>query len=145
VSPPQDRLAMVAAAVAGHDGLEACDLEIRRGGPSYTVDTLEELARLHPGAELHLIVGQDQAANLDTWERADDLRALATLVVVRRPGVEGGGPPAGWRAIEVEVPRLEVSSSDIRRRAAEGAPLDWLVPDEVVRLARDRGLYGLGG
>lgn len=145
VSPSRDRLAMVAAAVAGHDGLEACDLEIRRGGPSYTVDTLEELARAHPGAELHLIVGRDQAINLDTWERAGDLRALATLVVVRRPGVDGGRPPTGWRAIEVEVPRLEVSSSDIRRRAAQGAPLDWLVPDEVVRVARERGLYGLGG
>ncbi|MBV9255052.1 MAG: nicotinate-nicotinamide nucleotide adenylyltransferase, partial [Actinobacteria bacterium] len=69
ITPAPDRLAMVRAAVDDVDGLEASDLEIARGGESYTVDTLAELQRIHPGAELYLIVGADLVAELDTWER----------------------------------------------------------------------------
>lgn len=141
VSPSDDRFAMVQAALRGRDGLEASAIEIEHGGVSYTADTLQTLRLRHPEAVLHLIVGQDQAGNLDTWERVDEIKALATLVVVRRPGSEGEAPPPGWTAVEVEVPLLEVSSSDLRRRLAQGAPVDWLTPDEVVRLARERGLY----
>lgn len=142
VTPSAIRYEMVAAALDGHRGLEASDLEIRRGGTSYTADTLRELADGDPGAELFLIVGQDQAGNLDTWERAEEIRSLATLVVVRRPGSEGDGPPPGWRVEQVEIPLLQVSSSDARDRFARGCPLDWLVPDPVVRIAVERGLYG---
>ena len=142
VTPSEIRLEMVRAAVEGRDGLVASDLEIRRGGTSYTADTLRDLADAHPGAELFLIVGQDQAGNLDTWERVEEIRSLATLVVVRRPGSEGEEPPAGWRFETVEIPLLQVSSSDARDRFARGCPLDWLVPDEVVRIARERRLYG---
>ncbi|MEA3020562.1 MAG: nicotinate-nucleotide adenylyltransferase [Actinomycetota bacterium] len=145
VTPSADRLAMVAAAVAGHEGLEASAIEIERGGVSYTADTLAALRSGQPDAELFLIVGQDQAANLPTWERVDEIRSLATLVVVHRPGAEGGPVPGPWRQIDVDVPRLEVSSSDLRARFADGRPLDWLVPDAVVRLARERGLYGRAG
>jgi nicotinate-nucleotide adenylyltransferase len=141
VSPSEDRLAMVAAALEGREGLVASDLEIRRGGVSLTADTLAELRSLHPGAELFLIVGQDQAGNLDTWERVEEIKALATLAVVRRPGSEGDAPPSGWKVVEVEVPLLQVSSSDIRDRFARGCPVDWLTPDAVVRIARERGLY----
>lgn len=132
---------MVAAAVAGRPGLEASDLEIRRGGPTFTADTLAALRDEDPTAELFLIVGADQAANLSTWERVDEIRALATLVVVGRPGSGGEGPPPGFDVVRVEVPMLEVSSSDARDRFCEGRPLDWLVPDEVIRLATERGLY----
>jgi nicotinate-nucleotide adenylyltransferase len=141
VSPAADRLAMVAAAVAGHEGLEASAMEIERGGVSYTADTLSALRAEVPDAELFLILGQDQAANLRTWERLDEIRELATLVVVCRPGSSGGATPDGWRRVDVDVPMLEVSSSDLRARFADGRPLDWLVPDAVVRLANERGLY----
>lgn len=138
VSPASERLAMVEAAVMGHDGLEASAVEIERGGVSYTADTLATLHERAPEAELFLIIGQDQAANLHTWERVEDVRRLATLAVVGRPG-SVGEPDAD--DLVVDVPRLEVSSSDVRARFADGRPLDWLVPDGVVRLARERGLY----
>ena len=141
VSPSAVRLAMVEAAVAGHAGLEASDVEIERGGVSYTADTLEALGRRHPGAELFLIIGQDQAANLHTWERVDEIRARSTLVVVRRPGSVGDLPVLDSSALEVDVPSLEVSSSDVRARFREGGPVDWLVPEPVVRFVLERGLY----
>jgi len=147
VTPPLDRLAMVEAAVEGVDGVEASRLEIDRGGPSYTADTVAEMAALHPGAHLYVIVGWDVSAELCTWERIDEVRDLATLVVVNRPG---NPPPLdlseqGWRLEEVTVPNLEISSTDLRARAASGRPLDYLVPAPVVRVIRERGLYPGGG
>lgn len=139
VTPSDLRFDMVEAAVAGYPGLEASALEIERGGTSYTVDTLVTLRERAPDAELFLIVGQDQASNLHTWERVQEIRALSTLVVVRRPGSVGGVSDSG--TIEVDVPLLEVSSSDLRARFGDGRPVDWLVPDAVVRLVRQRGLY----
>lgn len=145
VSPAADRLAMVEAAVAGVAGVSASALEIERGGTSYTADTLEELARRCPGVPLHVILGSDAAAGLDTWERADEVRALSSLVVVTRPGAERAPLPPGWTARHVEVPRLDVSSTDLRARVADGRPLDWLVPAPVVSLIRERGLYAARG
>ncbi len=139
VTPSDLRLAMVEAAVAGHEGLAASAVEIERGGVSYTADTLAALGDRHPGAELFLLIGQDQAANLHTWERVEEIRRRSTLVVVRRPGSEGGLSDSS--ALEVDVPLLEVSSSDVRARFCDGRPVDWLVPEPVVRLARERGLY----
>jgi len=141
VTPARDRLAMVEAAVAGVDGIEASDLEIVSGGPSYTADTLASLHRLHPEAELHVILGTDAAALLPTWERVEEVRASATLVVVLRPGAEAQSPPPGWAHRAVEVPHLDVSSTDLRRRCADGRPLDWLVSAPVVHVIRRRGLY----
>ena len=148
MTPAADRLAMVEAAVEGVDGLEASAIEIERGGESYTVDTLRELQRRHPGAELFLVVGADLVGELDTWERSDELRDLATLAVVRRPGAPTGqpsGPGTGqettWRVANVESPMLDVSSTDLRARVADGRPLDYLVPAAALRLLRARGLY----
>jgi nicotinate-nucleotide adenylyltransferase len=145
VTPAQDRLAMVREAIADVKCISASDLEIRRGGVSYTADTLRELREERPGDDLFLVLGSDAAAGLPSWERADEVRALATLVVVTRPGFEGSAVPPGWDALQVAVPRLEVSSTDLRARFADGRPLDWLVPERVVRFIRDRGLYAPRG
>ncbi len=142
VTPANDRLAMVEAAVADVGGIEASDLEISWGGLSYTADTLATLRRLHPDAELHIILGSDAAALLPTWERVEEVRASATLVVVTRPGAGALAPPLGWDHRAVEVPRLEVSSTDLRARFVDGRPLDWLVTVPVVHVIRQRGLYG---
>jgi nicotinate-nucleotide adenylyltransferase len=141
VTPAADRLAMVRAAVGEVDGIEASAIEIERGGPSYTADTLAELARRHPGAALFLVLGSDAAAGLSTWDRVDQVRRMATVVVVDRPG---GATPAldGWRCERVEVPRLEVSSTDLRARVADGRPLDYLISPAVIDCIRGRGLYG---
>jgi len=145
VSPAADRLAMVEAAVDGVAGVSASALEIERGGTSYTADTLAELGRRCPGVPLHVVLGSDAAAGLDTWERAAEVREGASIVVVTRPGAEHAPLPPGWAARHVEVPRLDVSSTDLRARAADGRPLDWLVPARVVALIRERGLYAAGG
>ena len=141
VSPAADRLAMVEAAVAGVDGLRASTVEIDRGGASYTADTLTDLHEQHPGADLYLVLGSDAAALLPTWERVDEVRTLATLAVVTRPGAEAATPPPGWDHRVVEAPRLDVSSTDLRARVVDGRPLDYLVPPAVVRVIRERRLY----
>jgi nicotinate-nucleotide adenylyltransferase len=147
VSSAEDRFAVVAAAVGDVEGLEPGRLEIDRGGESYTADTLVELTEQYPGASLFLIVGWDVAADLTTWDRWEEIQGLATLVVVNRPGA---GRPAGldgkgWRVEEVNVPNLEISSTDLRERAATGRPLDYLVPVAAVHCLRSRGLYAAGG
>ena len=141
VSPAADRLAMVEAAVQGVPGLEPSRLEIDRGGISYTADTLADLTTTDPSADIFLVLGSDAAAGLPTWDRVDEVRRLARLVVVTRPGAEAARPPEGWEHTVVEVPRLEVSSTDLRARVADGRPLDYLVPEAVVRVVRARGLY----
>lgn len=144
VSPAEDRLAMVAAAVEGIPGLEASRLEMDRGGLSFTADTLVEVGAQRPHAELFLVVGADVVPELDSWERVDEVRSRSTLAVVKRPGSRPR-LPSGWRAEQVEVPELDISSTDLRARVADGRPLDFLVPSEAVRLIRSRGLYAGGG
>jgi len=141
-TPAEDRLAMVEAAVADRDGLEASRMEIDRGGDTYTADTLEQLHHDDPDRELFLVVGSDVADDLDTWKRPDVVSRLATLAVVGRGGV-GEGRPRGreWRVEHVDMPPLEISSSDLRDRHRRGLPLDFLVPDRVIDLIRQRGLY----
>jgi nicotinate-nucleotide adenylyltransferase len=141
VTPAADRFAMVAAAVEGVEGLEASDLEIRRGGPSYSADTLEQLHDDDPARELFLILGSDAAAGLETWEHTERLRELATIVLVERPGAEGARPPVGYRYEVVSVPLLDVSSTEVRARVAEGRPLDYLLTPAVIRCIHDRHLY----
>lgn len=135
------RLEMVAASVADVEGAEASDLELELGGASYTAQTLGVLAEREPDAALWLVVGGDQAANLHTWKEVARIQDLATLVVVDRPGSEGCDPPDGFRYERVAVPLLEVSSSQVRDRVAAGAPINWLVPDPVVRIVAERHLY----
>lgn len=143
VTPAIDRLAMVAAAVEGLDGIAAGREEIDRGGPSYTADTLALLAAKYPGATLFTIVGDDAASGLHSWERIDQVVERSQLVVVDRPGVHVTLPDEFvW--IRVESPRLEVSSTDLRSRFADGRPLDFLVPDAVRAEIMKRGLYGVG-
>lgn len=147
VSTAADRLALVEAAVGDVPGLEAGSLEIEGGGESYTADTLAELARRGPSDEFFLIVGWDVVPGLTTWERWEEVQELATLVVVNRPG---SPPPralaeAGWKVEEVTVPNLEISSSDLRQRAVDGRPLDFLIPRAAVRCIRARGMYSGGG
>ena len=143
ITPAEDRLAMVEAAVHEVEHLEAGDHEIRVGGHSFTADTLASLAEEHPDAHLYTIVGDDAAAGIHTWERVDEVLSLSRMVVVDRPG-ERVTLDASIDWIRVEVPRLEVSSTDLRARCQDGRPLDYLVTDPVLDVIRARGLYGIG-
>ncbi len=140
ITPAEDRFAMVEAAVEGVEGLTASRLEIDHGGNSYTADTLTALRALHPSAELFTIVGDDAAAGLPTWERFHEVVANSHLVVVDRPGAPVE-LPSGFEWLRVEVPRLEVSSTDLRARIGDGRPLDYLVTNPVLDVIRARGLY----
>jgi nicotinate-nucleotide adenylyltransferase len=140
VSPSPDRLALVEAAVTDLEGLEACDVEIRHGGPSYTADTVAALAAAGPDDELWVILGADAAAGLPTWERGDEVAERARLVVAARDG-ETGSPPPGWSWRTVPITRVDVSSTDLRERVAGGRTIEVLVPAAVRREIEARALY----
>ncbi len=143
ITPAQDRLAMVEAAVAAVPGLVAGDHEICMGGSSYTVDTLQVLRREVPeyaNATFFTIVGDDAAAGVPTWERFKELTELTELVVVDRPGAPVVlSDDIHW--IRVEVPHLDVSSTDLRSRFTDGRPLDYLITQPVLDVIRERALY----
>lgn len=140
IAPPAVRLAMVRAAIAGTDGFEVDDVELRRKGPSWSVDTLREFRKRLPDADLHLLIGSDQFAEFDTWREPAEIRRLARLVVLAREGTATAAE--GVRV--VRVTRIDVSSTDVRNRVAEGKPIRFLVPDAVAALIRLHGLYGAG-
>ncbi|HVX20361.1 MAG TPA: nicotinate-nucleotide adenylyltransferase [Acidimicrobiales bacterium] len=149
ISPAEDRLAMVQAAVRGIPGLEVSRMEIDRGGPSYTVDTVDALraeaaAAGRPAPEVFLIVGADLVGSLPTWERVDRLRQLVTLVVVSRPRSPAPPDPAGWQVVHLDGGGVDVSSSEIRALLAGGGAVDGLLPDAVIRCIRRRNMYAVG-
>jgi len=137
-TPAEDRYAMVRLAVRGHPGLEASDLELLRPAPTYTVDTLRELRRLHPaGTELLLLLGADALADLPRWKSAAEVRSLARVVGCARPG---SPPPSGAdEVLEFDAP--DVSSTAIRGLLAAGRPAGGLLPPDVEAYAVRRGLY----
>src|ERR1700728_1957786 len=143
ISPAEDRLAMVRAAVEGIEGAEASSIELDRGGPSYTVETVEELVRLAlasgaPPPDPFLIVGADVVDTLPTWHRVEDLARLVTLVVVGRPGVEAPTELDSWRLEVVGGTGVDVSSSEVRSLVADGQPIKGLVPGAVEHCIRRR-------
>jgi nicotinate-nucleotide adenylyltransferase len=142
ITPAEDRFAMVAAAVRDLRGVEASRLELDAGGPSYTADTLGALLAEDASRELFVVLGSDAAALLPTWERVAEVRDMATIVEVLRPGFAPAAPLPGWRWERLDGPGLEVSSSDLRARIDDGRPLDVLVPAAVVECIEERGLYG---
>ena len=142
VSAAADRVAMVEAAVQTAPGVECSTIEVDRGGPSYTADTLEQLHDDDPSRELFVALGHDAAVGLPTWKRPERVRELATLVVVDRPGsLDLDGLP-NWPFERVEIPDLDISSSALRERARTGLPLDLLVPQPVIEIIERRRLYG---
>lgn len=148
VASPEDRLAMIEAVVAGQPFLRACDLEIRRPGPSYTVDTLAELAAGHPGCEFWLVLGADAAREIRRWHRAEELLERGRFLLVNRSGVAEIDPAeaqalgfAPERTIVGHVDSPPISATEVRARVARGEPLDDLVPPPVAEIIRQRGLY----
>ena len=122
----------------GTRGLAARD---RSRGPDVHDRHRRGAARRSADRELFLIVGSDVAASVETWHRADDLRAAVTLAIVDREDVAPSTPPPGWRCVRVHMPRLDVSSTDLRRRIAAGESVDFLVPPPAARVLRTRSLH----
>lgn len=140
------RLEMTRAAVAENGRFEVSDVEFRREGPSYTVDTLRELRRMQPEAELHFLMGADQLARFGSWKEPVEVSRLARLVVMERQGDRPADQPAeetveGVRFEVVSVLRIDISSTEVRARIAAGRSVRYLVPEEVRRIIEDTGLY----
>ena len=135
-----DRLQMATLACAGLEGIEADGREVARGGPSYTVDTLRELGREDPGAELVLLLGTDAARDLPRWHEAGEVRRLARLVAFARGGE---APPAGMEPLT--IPELAISSTEIRARLAAGRSVRGWVPESVADYISGLALYRTQG
>ncbi len=140
-APFADRLEMVRLALAPNPAFEACEIEGERPGPSYTVDTLRELARRLPGRRLWFILGADAFAEIGSWHRASELYGLAGFCVVARPGFEVAAPAPGCEVRVLRGTLLEISASDVRARAARRASLRYLVPDAVIDYIDKHHLY----
>lgn len=137
VTPADVRLQMVSALVSGEPGMGVDDREIRRGGPTYTADTLEELVGEYPDTDFFLIVGADTAERIGTWHRPERVRDLSTLVVVNRDNRTIDIADA----LVVTMAPVDVSSSDIRARVAHGESARGMTADAVVRIVEEFGLY----
>ncbi|TWT31018.1 Nicotinate-nucleotide adenylyltransferase [Posidoniimonas corsicana] len=138
VASNEDRLTMLRLATDADPTLRVSDLEIARGGVSYTVDTLRAVHADRPDAELYLLMGADTLADLAKWREPEAIRQLASLLVVHRPGEP---LPDGEGFTVVEMPLSDLSSSEIRRRVAAGESIDGMTPEQVVSYIADRGLY----
>jgi nicotinate-nucleotide adenylyltransferase len=138
-APAADRAVMLELAVAGSPGLSVERIELERPGPSYTVDTLEALRAREPGTSFTLLLGADAAAELGAWHRAGELPALARIVVFARPGTPI--PASPLIAGSIEVPAIDISATEIRRRARAGAPVRYWVPDAVAEYMARHRLY----
>lgn len=154
LAPAAERLRMVGMAVEGNPAFEPSALEIERGGPSYTLLTVRDVrAEVGPDADLFLIVGADSLCELHTWWRAHELVQEARVIAVPRPGRDVGSGLAecagrfgqDWaddvRSLLVEMPQIEISSTDVRRRVREGRSIRYLVPEAVRHHILANGLY----
>ncbi len=163
LAPADERLAMVRLAIASNPSFEVSDLELRRPGKSYTADTLEALAREHPGARLWFLLGADALADFERWHAPERIFAAASLGVAPRPDqasadlaevvparlrapfrrVEDGlEHPSGQRIRWIPLGPLAISASDLRRRLARGLSIRYLVPDPVLEYIAKHHLYG---
>jgi nicotinate-nucleotide adenylyltransferase len=149
LSASTDRLLMTRLAISGDDGFELSALEMDRTGPSFTVDSIEELRRMHgPSARLFLVMAADSLAQIDTWREPDRLLSMIEWAVGPRPGseldramVEQRFGTAVGRIHLLDGPALDVSSSELRRRVATGRTIRYLVPRSVEQHIHDRELY----
>jgi nicotinate-nucleotide adenylyltransferase len=138
LAPAEHRLHMVKLAVRGHPIFRESDVEVKRGGTSYTFDTVEALGT---DAEIFLIVGDDVIADLPKWYRIHELASRVTFGVVGRPGKFEPPPQGPWKMRRIRVPLMEISGTEIRHRVARKQSIRYLVPDVVDLYIRKHGLY----
>ncbi len=140
LASPRQRWHMLQLALAGNPRFTADDVELRRGGKSYSIDTVVELQRRQPRAEFFFIIGSDSVQELHRWKEADRLVRLCRFIVLARPGFRVTGPLA--RRCKVVTGHLcEIASREIRQRVRRGESIRYLVPDAVFRYIHARKLY----
>lgn len=136
---PEHRAAMLSLATAGTPGFAVELSELRRPGPSYTVDTLRDLRQREPGEELVLLLGADAAADLPAWREAEQIPLLARVAVFARPGSPVPHLPLGSTVIE--VPAIDISATEVRERVSRGQSVRYWVPDDVAEYIETHRLY----
>lgn len=142
VSSAEDRYLMTVIATASNPRFTVSRVDVDRDGPTYTVDTLQDLAAIFPDDELFFITGADALEQILSWHRADEMFRLAHFVGVTRPGFDLDGDHLPHGAVSLlEVPAMAISSTACRERVAAGEPVWYLVPDGVVQYIAKRGLY----
>ena len=150
VAPADHRIEMVRLAIEGSPGFQVCDAEVRRPGPTYSVDTLVQLsAKLGPGTDLFFILGVDVLEQFHLWKDPERVLTICRLLVLDRPGKRDFDwpgfysrvPKAKGRVQIVTAPLVDVSATELRRRAAAGEPLNGQVPDAVAEYIHEQGLY----
>jgi nicotinate-nucleotide adenylyltransferase len=141
LAPAAERLRLLRLALAGQTDCEVDDREVRRGGISYTVETLREYARRFPGAELFYLVGADHVRTLPRWKEAEEVARRARFVALMRPGEPPPEFPPPFQGVSLTGFPLGVSSSLIRARIRAGKPLEGLVPAPVAEAIREARLY----
>jgi nicotinate-nucleotide adenylyltransferase len=139
VASPSQRLRMLEAATSGVTGFVCDPQELERGGPSYTVDTVESYRQRWPHAQLFLLIGEDNLAKLHAWHRVDRLRELAEFVCFGR--ANGDGLEASSHGYKRLSRRIDISSTEIRQRIARGLPIHYLVPESVRALVHSDAIY----
>lgn len=137
------RLRMVELAVADHPAFRACDLELRREGPSYTVDTVELLLQNHPDCQFSFIIGGDMVSILPKWHRIDELVRMIRFIGLSRPGTQLDMSAYETYVRFVEMPAWDLSSTLVRKKAAQGKSIRYLVHPSVERYIKEWGLYEL--
>lgn len=146
-APNADRLAMLELALEGEPGLDVDPRELSREGPSYTIDTLKELATEFPQAELHLIIGQDQLTGLERWRDFPGILELARVVIIPRSPLGNGRelprshPLLEGREVHWLSRIIDLSATEVRNRVASGRNIRYLVPDKVMDHIHRNGLY----
>ena len=149
-APAQDRYAMTKLAVADNPHFIVSDMELKRSGVSYTIDTIRQLHNLYPDKELHFIIGADSVAQLHTWHNIEEMLELTRFVAVWRPGYEDAmeelvrhlGQRARERVWLLDTPVYAISSTEKRTRLRQGQSLEGLVPAQVEEYIYEHGLYG---
>jgi nicotinate-nucleotide adenylyltransferase len=140
-APGPVRLRMLRLALAGYTEYEVDDQEIRRGGPSFTIDTVRDYATRFAAAHLYYLIGADHVAQLPKWRAAEELARLAEFVVIPRPGAQSGTAPAVFRVRSLDGFPVALSSSQIRARVRAGFSIRALVPAPVREVIRNSRLY----
>lgn len=141
LAPAAERLRLLRLALAGQCDCEVDDQEIRRGGISYTIDTVRDYTRRFPQAQLFYLIGADHVTLLSKWREAEELAGLTEFIIIPRPGQPNVLPPAPFHGRFLEGFPLAVSSSQIRARVRAGLPIDWLVSPAVAEAIRNNRLY----
>lgn len=142
-APSKDRMAMLREAIRPNPFFESADVEIARGGVSYTVETLRTLRQRNPTDELYLLIGADNLADFLSWREPGEIVRLAQIIVMNRPGFRRVSPDSVLlrSVIQCDVPAIDISATEIRRRLVKGLPISYLVPPAVAKYIARHHLY----